>query len=118
MTFEVLFLVLSPLIVVVIFLIIYLWDDCCIPQNEEYDNDIIKKFNELSDALNANGCRTSEIEEVLNALASLTEENTRPTEQKEAQQIFEPNYEIIEKDIEEPNTLDNWYDNFMKEIEQ
>ena len=31
MTFEVLFLVLSPLIVVVIFLIIYLWDDCYIP---------------------------------------------------------------------------------------
>ena len=64
------------------------------------------------------GCRIDEITKVLSDLASQTKENARPTKQKEVQQIFEPNYEIIKEDIKEPNTLNDWYDNFMKEIEQ
>lgn len=79
---------------------------------------MIEVLNHIGNMMSLAGCSMSEMADAFNAIASQTEENARPTEQKEVQQIFEPNYEIIKEDMEEPNTLDNWYDNFMKEIEQ
>ena len=158
MTFEILFLVLSPLMTAVIFLIIYLWNNSQEEKSNDSDelykqltfkrqvekarqtyeelkaiigkekideifngyssNDMIEVLNHIGNMMSLAGCSMSEMADAFNAIASQTEENARPTEQKEVQQIFEPNYEIIKEDMEEPNTLDNWYDNFMKEIEQ
>ena len=58
------------------------------------------------------GCSMSEMADAFNAICTPSAETTEAQEQKEPQVIFEPKVE------KEENTLDNWYDNFMKEIGQ
>ena len=75
-------------------------------------NDIVEVLNHIGNMASLAGCSMSELADAFNAIATPSEETTETQEQKEPQVIFEPK---IEK---EENTLDNWYDNFMKEIGQ
>ena len=79
---------------------------------------MVEVLNHIENMMSLASCSMSEMADAFNAIATPSAETTETQEQKEPQVIFEPNYKIIEKDIEEPNTLDNWYDNFIKEIEQ
>lgn len=81
------------------------------------------------------GIFTKEASNALNDLAASLEDYTETPKQKEPQVIFEPKVMIIEpqdqnpimiadniisvkQDDKEVNPFDDWYDNFMKEIEQ
>lgn len=81
------------------------------------------------------GIFTKEASNALNDLATSLEDYTETPKQKELQVIFEPKVMIIEpqdqnpimiadniisvkQDDKEVNLFDDWYDNFMKEIEQ
>lgn len=75
-------------------------------------NSIVETLNYVGKIASEAGCSISELADAFNALATPSEETTEVQEQKEPQVIFEPKVE------KEENTLDNWYDNFMKEIEQ
>lgn len=86
--------------------------------NDYSSNDMVEVLNHIENMMSLASCSMSEMADAFNAIATPSAETTETQEQKEPQVIFEPNYKIIEKDIEEPNTLDNWYDNFIKEIEQ
>ena len=79
-------------------------------------------------------CSMSEMADAFNAIATPSAETTETPEQKEPQVIFEPKAMIIEsqdkkpiaydniisikQDDKEVNPFDDWYNNFMKEIEQ
>ena len=75
-------------------------------------NSIVEALNCVGKIASEVGCSISEMADAFNAIGTPSAETTETQEQKEPQVIFEPKVE------KEENTLDNWYDNFMKEIEQ
>lgn len=97
-------------------------------------NSIVETLNYVGKIASEAGCSISEMVDAFNALATPSEETTETQEQKEPQVIFEPKVMIIEsqnkkpiaydniisikQDDKEVNPFDDWYNNFMKEIEQ
>ena len=76
-----------------------------------YD-EVIDILCEIGSYIGALGISTKDASNALRDLATSLEDYAETPKQKEPQVIFEPKVE------KEENTLDNWYDNFMKEIEQ
>ena len=105
------------------------WDE-----PEDSFDDIVEAFNHVGKIASEAGCSISELADAFNALATPSEETTETQEQKEPQVIFEPKVMIIEtqdkkpiaydniisikQDDKEVDPFDDWYNNFMKEIEQ
>lgn len=104
---------------------------------EGQDSDsIVEILNYIGRVMNLAGCSISEMADAFNALETPSAETTETQEQKEPQVIFEPKVMIIEpkdqkpvmiaynniisvkQDDKEVNPLDDWYNNFMKEIGQ
>lgn len=97
-------------------------------------NSIVETLNYVGKIASEAGCSISELADAFNALATPSEETTETQEQKEPQVIFEPKVMIIEtqdkkpiaydniisikQDDKEVDPFDDWYNNFMKEIEQ
>ena len=99
-------------------------------------NSIVETLNYVGKIASEAGCSISELANAFNALATPSEETTETQEQKEPQVIFEPKVMIIEpqgqkpvkiaydniisikQDNKEVDPFDDWYNNFMKEIEQ
>ena len=98
-----------------------------------YD-EVIDTLCEISSYIGALGISTKDASNALKDLAASLEDYTETQEQKEPQVIFEPKVMIIEpqdkkpiaydniisikQDDKEVNPFDDWYNNFMKEIEQ
>lgn len=96
-------------------------------------NDMIEVLNHIGNMMSLAGCSTSEMADAFNAIIAPSAETIETHEQKEPQVIFEPKAIIIEsqdkkpiaydniisikQDDKEVNPFDDWYDNFMKEIE-
>lgn len=106
------------------------WDE-----SEDNFDDIVEAFNYVGKIASEAGCSISEMVDAFNALATPSEETTETQEQKEPQVIFEPKVMFIEpqgqnpimitdniisikQDDKEVDPFDDWYNNFMKEIEQ
>ena len=97
-------------------------------------NDIVEALNHIGNMASLAGCSMSELADAFNAIATPSEETAETQEQKEPQVIFEPKVMIIEaqdkkpiaydniisikQDDKEVDPFDDWYNNFMKEIEQ
>ena len=97
-------------------------------------NSIVEILNYVGRGMSLAGCSVSEMADAFNALGTPSAETTETQEQKEPQVIFEPKVMIIEtqdkksiaydniisikQDDKEVNPFDDWYNNFMKEIEQ
>lgn len=97
-------------------------------------NSIVETLNYVGKIASEAGCSISELANAFNALATPSEETAETQEQKEPQVIFEPKVMIIETQDKKPTAYDNiisikqddkevdpfddWYNNFMKEIEQ
>ena len=96
-------------------------------------NDMVEVLNHIGNMMSLASCSMSEMANAFNAIATPSAETTETQEQKEPQVIFEPKVMIIEpqdkkpiaydniisikQDDKEVNPFDDWYDNFMKEIE-
>ena len=96
-------------------------------------NSIVEALNYVGKIASEAGCSISEMVDAFNALGTPSAETTETQEQKELQVIFEPKVMIIEpqdkkpiaydniisikQDDKEVNPFDDWYNNFMKEIE-
>lgn len=98
-------------------------------------NSIVETLNYVGKIASEAGCSISELADAFNALGTPSEETTETQEQKEPQVIFEPKVMIIEpqdqkpvkiaydniisikQDDKEVDPFDDWYNNFMKEIE-
>jgi hypothetical protein len=97
-------------------------------------NSIVETLNYIGKIASEASCSISELADAFNALATPSEETAETQEQKEPQVIFEPKVMIIEtqdkksiaydniisikQDDKEVDPFDDWYNNFMKEIEQ
>ena len=101
------------------------------------DSDsIVEILNYIGRAMSLAGCSMDQATDALRDLALSLEDYAETPKQKEPQVIFEPKVMIIEpegqkpikiacdniisvkQDDKEVNPLDDWYNNFMKEIEQ
>lgn len=100
------------------------------------DDEIINTLYEISNYIGALGISTEDASNALRDLATSLEDYAETPKQKEPQVIFEPKVMIIEpkdqkpimiaynniisvkQDDKEVNPLDDWYNNFMKEIGQ
>lgn len=97
-------------------------------------NDMVEVLNHIGNMMSLAGCSMSEMADAFNAIRTPSAETTETQEQKEPQVIFEPKVMIIEtqdkkpiaydniisikQDDKEVDPFDDWYNNFMKEIEQ